>query len=266
MRVEASPTRMGAWLLLAVLVAGCGEATPPSGTGGVPTTLRQSFPTEDTIEEYHPFNCQLPVMLRRNHGAVVGTATSIEGPFFDETIINEEGREYWLLTVEVDAVVPGTLEVARQATGEKNPQIDVPEIVAGTHTRLVVHPDNGTASLPGIQHAAASRARILAFITAGSDPNLPDSTAVWFVRRAAVVSTKDQVSFVGVCTEELHQELAAVAQALGREPDLGFLVEFQAEVLTNYFHLSETGPTRKGPIEQTAYDLVDGGPPPSTEP
>lgn len=266
MRVEASPTRLAVGLLLAVLVAGCGEATPPSGTGEAPTTVRQSFPTGDTIEEYHPFNCQLPVMLRQNHGAVVGTATSIEGPFFDETAINEEGREYWLLTVEVDTLVPDTLEVARQATANKNPQIDVPEIVIGTETQLVVHPDNGTASVPGIRQAAADRARILAFIAAGSDPNPPESDAVWFVRRAAVVSTQEGVTFLGVCPDELHQEMAAVAEALGREPDLSFLVDFQAEILTNYFHVSETGPTRMGPIERTAYDLVAGDPTPSTEP
>jgi hypothetical protein len=63
--------------------------------------------------------------------------------------------------------------------------------------------------------------------------------------------------FEGVCSEELSTELAAVGDALGREPSEQLLVDFQAEVLEN--RETDAGIPPPGPIEATAYGLYDTG-------
>jgi hypothetical protein len=171
-------------------------------------------------------------------------AVGLDGPLTEETPVNEAGREYWLVTVAVERVAAGTLD--RSVWAGNNP---LPPITVGEKFVFTVHPDNQATSLEQLRTAVAEGSTIVGLLGAGGDPNRSEEMGAWFARRVGVV-TGTGVSFAGACGTEVEDRFKAVATSLGRQPDLGFLLEFEEEILGRFDDLDNPGP-----IEQAWNDL-----------
>lgn len=231
------------WLVgLVVLVPGCGGGEFVSGSTFVDVV--PSSVSETTEFHWSPFLCDLRTVLRRTSGAAVGVAVGLDGPLTEETPVNEAGREYWLVTVAVERVAAGTLD--RSVWAGNNP---LPPITVGEKFVFTVHPDNQATSLEQLRTAVAEGSTIVGLLGAGGDPNRSEEMGAWFARRVGVV-TGTGVSFAGACGTEVEDRFKAVATSLGRQPDLGFLLEFEEEILGRFDDLDNPGP-----IEQAWNDL-----------
>lgn len=242
-------------LVLVVIVVACGGGPLPAATETTIDTDPPETVVDDSAFHYSPFVCQLPVVLRRNHAAAIGQIDSLDGPFIEDgSISGREGREYWTLSLTVSEVVPGSFATAVETNGSPLAPLSGPGPVT-----LIVNPDNGTLSFDGIKAAHEKSHELMILLQGGGDPNHPEEQGYWYVHRAIRIIDDTSVSFIGACSEELDAELAAVAEALERKPDLDFLIDFQAEVLSNYGRLED-----QGPIEKTAFELVEPEPLPET--
>jgi hypothetical protein len=209
--------------------------------------------------EWSPFLCQLPVVLRNTQGGVVGTPLSLIGP--ETGILNEPDREYYRLSVAVEAVVPGSLAAAVETGGNR-----MPALKKGSDTGVVVFPNVDGTPLGALNDMISHGSRVLFLLQAGGYPAEPERAGVWYAIRFVSLDA-DGVAFAGACAQELDTQLVEVGAAIGRSPDEGLIVDFHAEVLGNYEDI-----TAKGPIESAAYDnsaatappVEPVAPPPST--
>lgn len=226
----------------------CGSGVPIGSTSSVPdidTTTEPSVSPPPTDAEDSPFLCQLPVVLRRSHGAAGGVVVAMDGPNVGLPRDSAD-REYWLVTVNVDEAVAGTLDNAVEAAGNM-----LPEVVAGEPLTFVLYPDLEGTPLASMKDQFESGEQMLVIMQGSGNPEKATEDGRWLAIRSA--SIKDgAVLFHGICAAELENELSAIASELGREADARFLIDFQAEVLGHYNNLEN-----KGIIEQTAYDLYD---------
>jgi hypothetical protein len=231
------------WLVgLVVLVPGCGGGELVSGSTFVDVV--PSSVSETTEFHWSPIVCDLRTIIRESLGAAVGSAIGLDGPFFDEAPANTKGFEYWLVTVTVERVAAGTLD--RAVWAGNNP---LPPITVGEKFVFTVHPDNQATSLDQLKTAVEEGSTIVALLAAGGDPNRSEEMGGWFARRAGVV-TDTGVGFSGPCGAEVEGQLNDLAASLGRNADLGFLLEFEEEVLARLDDLENPGP-----IEQAWNDL-----------
>lgn len=227
-----------AWLVgLALFAPGCGGRELVSGSTFVDVVPSSVSGTN----EFHwsPFLCDLRSIVRQTSGSAAGVAVGLDGPLTDETAVNEAGREYWLVTVVVERVAAGTLD--RAVWAGNNP---LPPITVGEKFVFTVHPDNQATSLDQLRAAVEQGATIVALLGAGGDPNHSEEMGGWFAHRVGVV-TDTGVGFSGACGVEVEDQMKDLAASLGRNADLGFLLEFEQEVLARFDELENPGPIEK---------------------
>lgn len=221
----------------------CGSGVPIGSTNSVPadTTSQPpiSPPATDSLDS--PEICSLPVMLRLNHGAVVGVVKAMEGPNVGLPFDSPD-REYWLVELRVDEVVSGTFDKAIEVAGNPLPKVAVDEPLT-----FVLYPDLAGTPVVPLEELFTSGEPVMVMMQGGGNPDDPTEQGRWIAIRNASVAGRI-VNFHGVCSKELKSGLDAVAAVLNRQSNLDFLIEFQAEVLAHYADWND-----KGPIEQTAY-------------
>lgn len=259
-------TRTGVIVLIGfALIAGCGEdgsfagSQTTSAEGTTSTFTETTWGSTETTALYcHPFISQLPVMIRGNIGAAIGTIGQLEGPFVgeppDEGAVINVGRTYWIIDLNVEEVVDGSFD--RAVNSADNP---LPVLAPEASTRILLFPDLEATPLGDLQLVADGATPVMLFL-GGSGLGDSEEPGIWFLYRVATIQDSG-VTFLGACTDELQTEMADLADALDRPADVDLLVDFQAETLANYFE-----PENPGPIEATAYSLYETEPPPPEGP
>lgn len=172
---------------------------------------------------------------------MLGTPIEMTRPFEARTDFHGPTEPHWMLTLSVDQVVPNSATTGTRAVG--NP---LPSVIPGRVLQVAVFEGRRGVPIDKLRAVVDAGSTLLAFINGDGDPDDAASEGYWFVQ-AIATSTADSVNFLGGCGSDLAAEFEAVADAMGRQADTTFLVDFQAEVL-------EPG---TGPIEETSFDLYD---------
>ena len=189
--------------------------------------------------------CQLPILLRDSTAGVRGIPTELTGPEPGESDFVGPDRDHWRLRILVDGTVPNSASTATRAAGNPLPSLD-----PGATVDIFLYDDWPGASVDSLGAAIEGAQQILVLLNGSGDPDSPARPGFWFAGRVAMF-VDNNVTFPGMCADDLAAEFDAVAAAMGRPADIDFLVDFEAEVLGR----GESG--QLGPIESAAFELYD---------
>ena len=220
-----------------VLLASCGP--PPAGSPATPTTIGPDNPAvppttvgvggvTDSSFHWSADLCQLNVVMGRGRAAVEATLAGMDGPFIRPS--RGEGvpdREYWLVTVQVERVLDGS--VFEADLGDLGAAVKMPPAVVGAELTLVEYTDGGAVET--LRAATESTGRGVALLTPGFLGTEDDPEFVWGLSRFGQIDEATSV-FHGYCGDVLSSQFAGLAEAVDRPADLALLSDLVSELIT----------------------------------